>query len=70
VDKIVWKYESGDKKSIFGKPFEYDGSKWVPASGGSGTDDKKVKDRVVLSPKQADYTPGKKNKTVFEPRNK
>jgi len=30
----VFKAKSGDTKMIFGKPFKYDGSKWVPNAGG------------------------------------
>lgn len=33
MNRIVQKYESGDKKSIFGKPYTYNGTKWIPDEG-------------------------------------
>jgi len=44
----VFKAKSGDTKMIFGKPFKYDGSKWVPSSGGGKKEEAPKKD----APKQ------------------
>ena len=33
TNPVVHKYVSGDTKSIFGKPYTYDGSKWIPDEG-------------------------------------
>lgn len=39
----VTKAKSGDTKMIFGKPFKYDGGKWVPSSGGGKKEDGRSK---------------------------
>lgn len=51
MNSVVYKYKTGDKKSIFGKPFTYNGTKWVPGEG-SSEEDKSKKD-VSLSGKDA-----------------
>lgn len=41
MNQTVWKYESGDTKSIFGRPYTYNGTKWVPDEGGQKKEEPK-----------------------------
>lgn len=47
MNQTVWKYESGDKKSIFGRPYTYNGTKWIPDEGGSSENTSEKKPEKV-----------------------
>lgn len=52
MNQTVWKYKSGDTKSIFGRPYTYNGTKWVPDEGGQKKEETKpVKDMSPVSSK-------------------
>lgn len=54
--RITWKAEEGDKKTIFGRPYEWKGGKWVPTEGGSkNKPEKEPKEKKLpaeMSPKE------------------
>lgn len=53
-NNLVWKYEAGDKKSIFGKPYTYNGTKWIPDDGVKTDNKGKEKVGANVSAKDAD----------------
>lgn len=54
MNQTVWKYKSGDTKSIFGRPYTYNGTKWVPDEGVKTDNKGKEKVGANVSPKEAD----------------
>lgn len=57
MNQTVWKYESGDKKSIFGRPYTYNGTKWIPDEGG--------KKEEISSSTKSNEGDAEKGRTVY-----